>query len=40
VRGGTPEEVAAMVRPLCGPNGRCISGETIHVNSAWYVTIA
>jgi 3-oxoacyl-[acyl-carrier protein] reductase len=38
-RGGTAEEVAALVRFLCGPNGRYITGETIHVNGAWYVSI-
>jgi 3-oxoacyl-[acyl-carrier protein] reductase len=39
-RGGTAEEVAAMVLFLCGPRGRYISGETIHMNGAWYVSIA
>ena len=27
-----PEDVAAMVRLLCGPNGRSITGQSIHVN--------
>jgi 3-oxoacyl-[acyl-carrier protein] reductase len=29
---GRPEDVAAMVRLLCGPNGRSITGQSIHVN--------
>jgi 3-oxoacyl-[acyl-carrier protein] reductase len=29
---GTPEDVAGMVRFLCGPGGRYISGQTIQVN--------
>lgn len=39
-RPAEPDEIAAMVRFLCGPGGRYISGETIHMNGAWYVTIA
>jgi 3-oxoacyl-[acyl-carrier protein] reductase len=31
-RHGLPEEVAAMVRVLCGPESRYITGQTIHVN--------
>ncbi len=31
-RQGAPEEVAAAVRFLCGPAGRYITGQTIHVN--------
>jgi len=31
-RQGTPEDVAAMVRHLCQPAGRYISGQTIHVS--------
>ena len=31
-RRGEPEEVAAMVRMLCGPDARYITGQTIHVN--------
>lgn len=38
-RTGEPEEVAALVRFLCGPGARFISGQTMHVNGAWYVTI-
>jgi len=31
-RAGRPEDIAAMVRHLSGPNGRYITGQTIHVN--------
>jgi len=31
-RQGTPEEVAAMVRMLCGPDARYITGQSMHVN--------
>ncbi|HEX3860866.1 MAG TPA: SDR family oxidoreductase [Stellaceae bacterium] len=31
-RQGRPEEIAAMVRFLVGPEGRYITGQTIHVN--------
>ena len=31
-RRGRPEEVAAMVRLLCGPDGRYITGQSIHLN--------
>jgi 3-oxoacyl-[acyl-carrier protein] reductase len=31
-RRGEPEEVAAMVRMLCGPDSRYVTGQTIHVN--------
>ena len=37
-RPGKPGEVAALVRFLCGPGARFISGQTMHVNGAWYVT--
>ena len=36
-RRGQPEEVAAMVRHLAGPNGRYITGQTIHVNGGVYL---
>jgi len=39
-RPGKPEEIAATVRYLCGPGGRYTSGNTIHVNGAWHVSIA
>ena len=32
-RAGKPEEVAELVRFLCGPNARWISGEVIMINS-------
>ena len=38
-RTGEPEEVASVVRYLCGPGARFVSGQSIHVNGAWYVTI-
>jgi 3-oxoacyl-[acyl-carrier protein] reductase len=31
-RRGAPDDVASAVRFLCGPGGRYISGQTIHVN--------
>lgn len=37
---GQPEDVADMVRLLAGPSGRYITGQTIHVNGGWYVSIA
>jgi 3-oxoacyl-[acyl-carrier protein] reductase len=36
-RAGRPEDIAAMVRHLCGPNGRYITGQTIHVNGGWHI---
>ena len=36
-RRGRPEEVAAMVRFLCGPDGRYITGQTLHVNGGAYL---
>ena len=36
-RRGTPEEVAAAVRFLCGPGARYITGETLHVNGGGYM---
>ena len=39
-RGGTAEEAAAMVRFLCGPQARYITGQVIHVNGGWHSTIA
>jgi 3-oxoacyl-[acyl-carrier protein] reductase len=38
-RSGTPEDIADMVRFLCGPSGHYVTGETIHVNGGWYVNI-
>ena len=34
---GAPEDVAAMVRFLCGPGARYITGQTIHVNGGAYL---
>jgi 3-oxoacyl-[acyl-carrier protein] reductase len=31
-RRGMPEEIAAMVRMLCGPDARYITGQSMHVN--------
>ncbi len=39
-RPGSVHEIAGTVRFLAGPGGRYITGETIHVNGGWYVTIA
>lgn len=36
-RRGTPEEIAAMVRLLCGPNGRYITGQSIHINGGGWM---
>jgi 3-oxoacyl-[acyl-carrier protein] reductase len=38
-RMGESHEVASLVRFLCGPGARYISGQSIHANGAWYVTI-
>jgi 3-oxoacyl-[acyl-carrier protein] reductase len=37
-RRGEPEEIAAMVRMLCGPDARYITGQAIHVNGGGYLT--
>lgn len=37
-RKGTMEEIAAMVRHLVGPQGRFITGQTIHVNGGAFLT--
>jgi 3-oxoacyl-[acyl-carrier protein] reductase len=36
-RKGTPEEIAAMVRLLAGPEGAYITGQVIHVNGGKYL---
>lgn len=36
-REGTPDEVAEVVRTLCGPAGGFITGQTIHVNGGLYM---
>jgi 3-oxoacyl-[acyl-carrier protein] reductase len=35
-RQGEPREIAAMVRFLCGPDARYITGQTIHVNGGLF----
>ena len=35
-RQGRPEEIAAMVRFLVGPEGRYITGQTIHINGGLF----
>lgn len=34
---GRPQDVAAIVRFLCGPNGRFITGQTIHISGGAYL---
>ena len=34
---GKPQDIASMVRFLCGPGGRYITGQTIHVNGGAYL---
>jgi 3-oxoacyl-[acyl-carrier protein] reductase len=34
---GEPEDVAGVVRMLCGPRGAYITGQTIHVNGGLYM---
>lgn len=36
-RRGEPEEIAAMVRMLCGPDARYITGQAIHVNGGGFL---
>jgi 3-oxoacyl-[acyl-carrier protein] reductase len=36
-RRGDPEEIAAMVRMLCGPDARYVTGQAIHVNGGGYL---
>jgi 3-oxoacyl-[acyl-carrier protein] reductase len=36
-RKGTPEELASLVRYLCGPLARYISGQNIHVNGGQFI---
>jgi len=35
---GTPHEIAALVRFLCGPDARYITGQTIHANGGTFLT--
>jgi len=37
-RRGEPEEIAAMVRMLCGPDMRYVTGQSIHVNGGGFLT--
>jgi 3-oxoacyl-[acyl-carrier protein] reductase len=34
---GKPQDVAAMVRFLCGPGGRNVTGQTLHVNAGAFL---
>jgi 3-oxoacyl-[acyl-carrier protein] reductase len=36
-RRGRPEEIAALVRFLCGPDARYITGQTIHANGGLHL---
>lgn len=36
-RRGTPEEIAGVVRFLCGSDARYITGQTVHVNGGVYM---
>ena len=38
-REGNPEEFAATVCFMCGPNSRYTTGQTLHVNGGWYVSV-
>ena len=37
-RRGSPEEVAAVVRFLCGPEARYITGQTLHANGGVFMS--
>jgi 3-oxoacyl-[acyl-carrier protein] reductase len=34
---GKPDDVAAMIAFLCGPGGRNVTGQTLHVNGGAYL---
>ena len=36
-RRGTPEEIAAVVRFLCGPEARYVTGQTLHANGGVFM---
>lgn len=36
-RRGSPDEVAALVRFLCGPNARYLTGQTMHANGGAFL---
>ncbi len=38
-REGTPEEFAATVAFFCGPHSRYTTGQTLHVNGGWYISV-
>jgi 3-oxoacyl-[acyl-carrier protein] reductase len=35
-RKGTPDDIASLVRFLCGPGARYITGQTIHANGGLF----
>jgi 3-oxoacyl-[acyl-carrier protein] reductase len=35
---GKPEDIASVVRFLCGPGARYITGQTIHANGGAYLS--
>jgi len=37
-RRGRPEEIAALIRFLCGPDARYITGQTIHANGGVFMS--
>lgn len=39
-RMGKTREIASMVRFLCGPDGRYVTGQTIHVAGGWHISIS
>ncbi len=36
---GKPDDIAAMVRFLCGPGGRYVTGQTIHISGGAYLGV-
>ena len=36
-RRGTPQEIGAMVRFLCGPDARYVTGQTLHANGGVFM---
>jgi 3-oxoacyl-[acyl-carrier protein] reductase len=36
-RRGTPEDIAGVVRFLCGAEGRYITGQTLHANGGVFM---
>jgi 3-oxoacyl-[acyl-carrier protein] reductase len=37
-RSGAPEEIAGAVRFLCGPSGRYVTGQVVHVNGGAFLS--